>query len=314
MLRLDDFSFKQLRYFLAVAEAGSFRRAADKLDISQPSLTTQIAKLESAMNIQLFERSRVGTQLTPAGRELVQQARNVIEQATSFCHQANSLTGEGTRTYRLGVTPLIGPYLLPLILPEIHNRNTHLKLYVREGVPKELEEELKQAHHDLLLTTLPVNSRELVTAPLFYEPIKLAISQEHPLASKPVITKKDLYDQEVLTIGENHLFNSQVSRICQKLGANLRREYEGTSLATLRHMVVMGMGLAFLPSLYVESEIRDDERVIRVVTVEGLEEYRLHALVWRQNSPDRNLYRNLAQQMRDVIGKNLFDIRMAQAE
>ncbi len=307
MITIDALSIKQLRYFLVVAEAGSFRRAADRIDVTQPSLTAQIANLETSLGLFLFERSRTGVKITPYGRELLIQARRILEEVQSFCNQASSLTGEGTSTYRIGVTPTVGPYLLPIILPKIHADNANLKLYVREGVPRDLENELKEGGHDLILTTLPLTSRELVVAPLFREPLKLAIAQEHPLATKEVITADDLNGEEVLTIGENFLFNRQISQLCDRLGASIRREYEGTSLDTLRHMVVMGMGLAFLPALYVRSEIRDDS-VIRVTDVQGINEFRVHALAWRPNSPDRGLYKNLAEQMKTTIGAFSADV------
>lgn len=297
-------TLRQMQYFVSVAEHGSFRRAANHLNVTQPTLTAQIAALEDVLSITLFERSRSGARLTPAGRELLPHARRTLEESRDFHDLANVLGGESIGTYRLGVTPTLGPYLLPAILPRIHAEFPGLKLYVREAPPASLEEELKEGRHDLILTTLPVLSRELVVQLLFQEPLKLAVAREHRLAKKTHINRLDLAGEEVLTIDEHHLFHRQVAELCEQLGAKIRRDYESTSLDTLRQMVVMGMGLAFLPALYVKSEIRSRD-VLRITDVTGVNMVRRHALVWRPNSPGRNLYQQLAERIRYLSLRHL---------
>lgn len=305
----DRVTLRQLQYFVAVADYGSFRRAADYLAVSQPTLTKQVAVLEKCLGRLLFERSRTGTWLTPTGRELLPSARRVLEEAQGFHDLSSSLAGGGAATYRLGVTPTLGPYLLPFILPAIHAEYAGLKLYVREAPPSDLEEELKNGRHDLVLTTRPVLSSELVVASLFREPLLLAIAREHRLAAKGRIHRADLAGQEMLTIGEHHLFHRQIAQLCEQLGASVRRDYEGTSLDTLRQMVVMGMGMAFLPALYVRSEIRERD-AIRVTQVEGLNVHREHVLAWRPSSPGRVLFRKLADSVREIVDGSLSDVVM----
>lgn len=300
-------TLRQIRYFIAVADHGSFRGAADRLDVTQPALTAQVASLEKLLETQVFERSRAGTSLTSAGRELLPSARRVLEEVRGFGDLAQSLTGGAAGTYRMGVTPTLGPYLLPHILPRIHAEFAGLKLYVREAAPSDLEDDLKNAGHDFILTTQPIMSRELVVASLFREPLKLAIAREHPLASKPRIHRMDLFGEEVLTIGEHHLFHRQITELCERVGASVRRDYEGTSLDTLRQMVVMGMGIAFLPALYVKSEIRERAE-LRVTDVEGIDVYRNHVLAWRPSSPARGLFRDLADRIRDIAATALEDV------
>ena len=303
----DKLSLRQLRYFAAVAEYGSFRQAAFKLDITQPTLSNQISVLEELLGLQLFERSRSGTSTTVEGRELLISARRVIEEAQGFSTQAGSLSGGGVGTYRLGVTPTLGPYLLPHILSPIHSRYKDLKLYVREEAPSDLESGLINSQFDFILSTLPIMSKELVVMPLFREPLKLAITKDHRLASKARINRMDLFGEQVLTISEHHLFHRQISELCEKVGASVRRDYEGTSLDTLRQMVVMGMGMAFLPALYVRSEIRQESE-LRIADVEGVNVVRNHALVWRNTSPARSFYRQLGLEIREIIREKLSDV------
>jgi len=303
---LENLSLKQIRYFTAVAEFGSFRQAAFRLNITQPTLSNQIAAMEKTLGVQLFERTRKGIKPTPQGRELLFSAGRILEEAQGFATQASLLSGGGMGTYRLGVTPTLGPYLLPHILSPIHSRFNDLKLYVREDAPSDLETGLINGQHDLILTTLPIMSTELVVAPLFREPLKLALAKDHRLANKKRINRMDLLGEPVLTISEHHLFHRQITELCERVGAVVRRDYEGTSLDTLRQMVVMGMGISFLPALYVKSEIRG-KKELRVADVEGINVVRNHALVWRNTSPVRNFYRQLAEFIRGVIEKDLSD-------
>ena len=304
MDNLNDISLKQLQYFAAVAEFGSFRQAAFRLGITQPTLSNQIAIMEKALKIQLFERTRKGINVTPQGRELLLSARRVLEEAQGFLSQSAILSGGGIGTFRLGVTPTLGPYLLPHILTPIHNKYSDLKLYVRENAPSELETGLINGQHDLILTTLPIMSSELVVAPLFREPIKLALARDHRLADRLTINREDLLGEPVLTISEHHLFHRQITELCEQVGAHVLRDYEGTSLDTLRQMFVMGMGVAFLPALYAKSEIRNEEE-LRVADVDGINVVRNHALVWRNTSPASSFYRQLSEEIKSMIESNL---------
>lgn len=304
MESLDKVHLKHIRYFIAVADFGSFRQAAFKLNITQPTLSAQISNLEDALGIQLFERSRRGTHITPAGGEVLMSARRVMEEVRALQDRAESYDSTGHGTHRLGVTPTLGPYLLPHILPSIHRHYQRLKLYVREEPPRDLELHLVNGEYDMILSTMPIMSSELVVVPLCREPLKLIVSREHKLASKARINRLDLVGEPILTISEHHLFHRQITDLCERLGAEVRRDYEGSSLDTLRQMVVMGMGSAFLPALYIKSEIRD-ENELRIADVEGVKVMRNHALAWRHSSPNKNFYGQLASEIRDIIQATL---------
>lgn len=293
-------SLRQIAYFKAIGEVGSFRGAAERLGVTQPTLTAQIATLEESLGVKLFERTRSGATPTVAARELIPVCNRIQEEVQSFFDTAHGFTDGETGTYRIGVTPTLGPYLLPQVLPEIHERFQELRLFVREGVPAELSQDLRGAKHDLILSTQPIAELGLEISPLFREPLKLVLPLDHRLAKKEVINRTDLLGEEVLTLDEHHLYHRQINELCQTLGATTRRDFEGTSLDTLRQMVVMGMGVTFLPSLYVASEIRESDP-LRVMDVFGVNMYRDHALAWRSRSPARPLFRRLAQTIRELI-------------
>ena len=204
----------------------------------------------------------------------------------------------------MGVTPTLGPYLLPHVLPELHRKHQTLKLYVREDAPSDLQQELRSGGFDLILSPQPIAGGDFDVEQLFREPLKLVLPSDHRLAGKARVSRSDLFGEEVLTIDEHHLFHRQISELCEDLGATIRRDYEGTSLDTVRQMVVMGMGIAFLPALYVTSEIGESAS-LRVTNVQGVKVNRQHAIAWRSRSPLRGIFRMLAEEIKVIVRKRL---------
>lgn len=300
-------SIKQLEYFLAVARWGSLRRAADELGVSQPTLTAQLARVEQTLLVNLFERTRKGAHLTPAGRRLEPLARRVMESVDELVNAAGDTRGGVAGTYRLGVNATLGPYLLPRILPSLHGLYRDLQLYVREDSVHGLEDGLARSEYDLILTSTPLSHRDTVVEPLIREDIRLVLPAGHALAARERLTGDDLAGQQILTIEQGHLFSRQVEQLCARLGAQIQRDYEGTSLDALRLMVMMGMGMAFLPALYIDSEI-DAESGLAVRELESERIERSHALAWRTTSPARIFYRRLAADMRKILTREVGDV------
>ncbi|MCF6229052.1 MAG: LysR family transcriptional regulator, partial [Planctomycetes bacterium] len=116
-----------------MADSKSFRRAAESLGVSQPTLSSQIYILEKSLKTTLLERSRTGAIVTPAGRELLANARLVLEEVRGLVDQASMMRHGPGGTFKIGVSPTVGPYLLPYILPDLHREYSTLKLYVRES-------------------------------------------------------------------------------------------------------------------------------------------------------------------------------------
>lgn len=300
-------TIRQLQYFVAVADASNFRRASEILQVSQPALTTQITVLETTLGISLFERSRAGTLLSAEGRELLQEARQILMSMQGFMDQASVMATGHKVTYRLGVPPTLGPYLLPNVLPALHSRYHDLKLYVREAPAVVLQRKLVEGEYDLAIVPLPLHVDGLAIEPLFTEPLKFVVPADHKLAARARISPSHLRGEKVLTLEGQHHFHHEIQELCQRLGAHVHRDYEGTSLDTLRQMVVMGVGVAFLPGLYVHSEMHDPE-ALHVSELSGRPLLRQHALVWRVGSPSRVFFREFAACLRGIIRERLGDV------
>lgn len=308
-MALETPTIKQLEYFVGLAEATSFRRAAERLNISQPTLTAQIYNLEKVLNLTLVERSRNGTTLTPAGRDLLVNARQVIEEMCGLMDQAAMINSGPGGTFRMGVSPTSGPYLLPHILPGLHQAYSSLKLYVRENMPKTLELDLLEGRLDLVLIPKPFDNSSLTSEVLFHEPMQLVIPEDHELSKLKKIKPHHIRGQTILTLLEQYSSYHQTESLCAELGANIARDYEGSSLDALRQMVMMRMGLTFLPTLYIHSEIHQPQG-LNVREVEQIKLYRTHALAWRRNSPNRGFYKQLAELIRSLVKSQLSEVKL----
>ncbi len=302
----SDITLKQLRYYITAAGHSSFRRAARELKISQPSLSVQLQKLEELLGVELFERKRGGTSLTPLGRELLKQAQLTIAAAGVLVETANYATKGPYGTFSLGTSPTLGPYALPWILPQVHEEHSGVKFFVREEVPDNLAAGLYSNRYDLIFTTLPLKEDEITVMPLFREPIYLVMNRNHPLARHNIINADQLAGEEILTIEEHHLLYRQVEDLSKKFNAKLLRDYEGTSLDSIRQMVYMEMGAAFLPALYIRSEIRG-RKELAVLQIKGESISRVHALAWRNSSPLRNFFPMLGTFFREELKKQFGD-------
>lgn len=304
-------TIKQLEYFVAVAKSSNFRKAAQKLQVSQPTLTLQIAAMEEEMGIQLFDRSRAGTLLAPAGRDLLPLARDILEHYQQLTDIAEGRGSELAGTFRMGVSPTIGPILLPKVLPQLHKRYPGLQLHVREDIPKQLEAGLEEGKYDIILTVLPMHAGDNKIRPLFTEPLKVVVPAEHPLATKQKLHGRDLLQQPVLSIDETHHMHKQIMGLCDRYGARLLRQYECNSLSAMRLMLLMGMGIAILPALFIQADLGKSDNV-RVFALEDEPLTRTHIAMWRKNSSARNLFQMLSFEIKaiamDVFGGLLEEV------
>lgn len=298
-------SIRQLEYFANIAMSSNFRKAAQKLNISQPTLTSQIASLEAALGVKLFERSRAGTLLSPAGRELLPMVRQLLEQFQQVMDLANNSNKELGGTFKIGVSPTIGPYLFSKVLIELHRRYPSLQLHVREGVPQELEKGLDKGDYDFILTMLPMHSSENRVRPLFIEPIFIVLSQDHPLAAKEVLEGKDLYNQEVLTMDARHHLHRLIANICERYTAHAQQKFASNSLNTLKQMVIMNMGIAFMPGLYINARITEDDK-LKVLSLKDEKINRTHVASWRKNAPSRHLFQKISYDIK-AIAMDIFE-------
>lgn len=272
-------TIRQLTYLVALAEHGSFTRGAAACDVSQPSFSQAIGQLETLLGGRVVERGGRPL-LTPLGRDAVAAARRVLGEAAAFAALADRRDGQMGGTIRLGVSPTLGPYVLPQLVARLHATHPALKVHVREGMPETLLEQLTEGRHDVALLQLPVDDRNFHVERLFREPLYLAMAADDPLSAVTEIRNEHLAGRGLLTMQPEYRMSIQAAALADAAGAHILRDYEGTSLDAVRQMAGMGMGLALLPDLYCRQEIRDDGDVI-VRPFAGGRHYRDIGLIWR---------------------------------
>lgn len=286
-------TLRQLEYLVALADLKHFGRAAQACHVSQPSLSQQLRALEQRLGTLLVERNQTSVDLTPVGREIAARARAVlvaVEDMRDFARRAD----EGIAgTIRLGVTPTLGPYLMSDVIASLHSDQPALRLYIREGIPDELALELTRGQLDMLLGPLPIAGGTLTVEPLFREGLHLVAALDHPLARKPGLRQGDLRGAPVLSLDPAHHLHRQVAAACAELGMDLQRNYEGTSLDSLRQMAATGLALTMLPELYIRSEVGGTAGV-KVLDVDGWQPMRSIAAAWRAGAAYADAYRRIA--------------------
>lgn len=293
-------SIKQLEYFVAIARASNFRKAAVKLGLSQPTLTLQIVELESLLGVQLFDRSRAGTLLTPAGRNLLPLAREILEQFQQLTDLSEiGKDPELTGTFHMGVSPTIGPSLLPTVFPVLHERYPGLQLHVTEHLPGVLETGLESGDFDLILAVLPMQTGRLRMRPLFSERLKIVMHVEHPLARKQRLRGRDLHQQDIIGLNQQLHLQKQIQALCDRYGAHSLKEIEANSLSTLRLMVLMNMGIAILPELYLQTVMAGEER-LKSFSLEDEPLVRTHVAMWRKQASARQQFQKLSFEIKTI--------------
>ncbi len=303
--RSQDITLRQLRYLVALGSGGGFRKGADLAGISQPAFSAQIKLLETNLNVKVAERGNGSFAMTPLGRELISSAVDILDRVDGLVRMTES--GPLTGVLRLGVKATLGPYLLPGVVRHLHQTHPSLRLFIREGPPVDLERELTDGLHDVVLAQLPLGSGDVQSVRLFREGLYLAVAADHPFAGRETFEPADLAGLDVLTLSPRYHLHDQVLRLCEENGARLRRDYEGTSLDALRQMVGMGLGVTFLPALYVGSEVRDTGDVA-VLKPKRVQLARSVGLAWRNGSSLVEAYGAIGEAVRQVLGEGTFGI------
>ncbi|MGF1550499.1 MAG: hydrogen peroxide-inducible genes activator [Sphingomonadaceae bacterium] len=286
-------TLRQFEYLVALADQRHFGRAAQTANVSQPTLSQQLRALETRLGVRLVERGRNKAELTPVGREVAARARKLIVAVRDIRDLARRAQDKLAGTLRFGVTPTLGPYLMPAIVARLHREQPDLRLYIREGIPDAQALELARGELDMLLGPLPIEGAGIETEPLFREPLFLVAPPDHPLSGRSRLGLADLAGAPVLSLDRRHHFHRQVAGLCAEHGMEILRDYEGTSLDAIRQMVASGLGLAVLPDLYLRSEV-GGEGGIRVLGIEGWKATRSIAAAWRSGAAYAAAYRAVA--------------------
>jgi LysR family hydrogen peroxide-inducible transcriptional activator len=292
------FSLRQLQYAIAVAESLSFRRAAQLCHVSQPSLSAQIAELEAALGVMLFERDRRRVLVTAAGKQVLERARRLLVEADDLAGAARRAADPLAGTLRIGVIPTISPYLLPSTTPVLRAAYPRLACVWVEDKTAALARALEDGALDAALLALEAEIGEVEHEIVAEDPFVLATRGGDPLGKKSSPAKPgELREARVLLLDDGHCFREQALAYCSSVRAQ-ELEFRATSLTTLTQMVAGGMGVTLLPKLAVPTEAERAGLEIRAFARPV--PHRTIALVWRKRSPLGDALKKIAGTIREA--------------
>ena len=290
------FSLRQLEYAVAVADTLNFRKAAERCNVSQPSLSAQLAEMERAIGVRLFERDRRRVIVTRHGSDVIARARELLHHADDVELSARSAADPFAGTMRIGIIPTVSPYLLPRVAPKLRRDYPRLQVLWREEKTAALSEQLESGGLDAMLVAKEAHLGDVDVAVVAQDRFVLAAARTHPLMhDRRPLRAAALRGEDVLLLEDGHCLRDQALAICSRANAH-ELEFRATSLATLVQMVAGGDAVTLLPELAVNVEGRGLE--LRKFAEPA--PHRTIVLAWRSSSPLRDALRKIAATLRSA--------------
>lgn len=295
----------ELRYVVALCETGNFRKAADHCNVSQPTLSIAIKKLEKELGISLFERYRNRVSTTPIGERFVAQAHTVLQETNNLSRLAEFGKNPLGAMLSIGAIYTIGPYLFPQLVSRLHKLAPDMPLFIEESYTAVLRKKLVSGELDAIFIALPFTETEVLTKPIYEEPFVVLMPAKHTLAKEEKIDPGALAAHRVLLLGEGHCFRDQVLEACPGLEDAIKANYssgeamlEGGSLETIKHMVASGLGVTVLPHSAAQTMQYADKALV-VKPFKGKAPTRTVALAWRVSYPRHQVIDLLTNALKD---------------
>lgn len=285
---------RQLRCFVAVAEAGGFTRAAERLGVAQPSLSQQIRRLEDGLGAPLFDRLARGVALTETGRALLPRARRILAEVRDAESRLVEEVSSGAVEIRVGAIPTMAPYLLPGAVARLRRALPRAQCALREDLTERLVESLIDNELDCALVSAPIE-HELIDLEILGEEDMLVVAPAgHPLAEADAVTLRSLRDLPTVTLHEMHCLGRQITGFCAAKRLDRRVVCRSTQIATLLEFVRLGMGVSIVPRMACAPA-----RGLRYLPFRARPPRRRIALAWRRDRSRPQGAQRLAACLRD---------------
>jgi LysR family hydrogen peroxide-inducible transcriptional activator len=244
----------QLEYFVAVAETGSFSRAAERCNVAQPSLSQQIMKLEGEIGHPLFDRLGRKNILTDAGRLLLPRARKILGELQDIRFELHTEIQDGLGTLAVGFIPTIAPFVLPRVIHRFYREFPNATLEVYEGLTDDLIQKIIAAELDVGITSLPIKNKLIQTEELLTEPLLLASSRKYDIAAHTTIRVREMENFPFIALSEMHCLGEQVQSFCYQQDVDLNIVCHTAQLTTVQKCVALDLGVSLVPQALVVSD------------------------------------------------------------
>lgn len=248
--------FHQLRYVCAIAETGSFSRAAERCHVAQPSLSQQVLKLEEDLGSRLFDRLGRSVRLTEAGRAFLPHARSILHQMEAARTGVEDKRKDVRGSVSVGVIPTIAPYLMPQYVAAFSKKYTDARLRIIEETTPILVESLRNLSIDVAILSLPLRHKEFEIFSLRTEPLYAVLPKDHARAGAKSVSLRELREEQFVMLRDGHCFRDVSVAACTRAKVNPKIAFESGQFSSLLGMVAAGVGVSLVPKMAVDKSAR----------------------------------------------------------
>jgi len=288
-------TLKQLRYLCAVAQSLHFGKAAKACFVTQSTLSAGINELEQTLGAALLERSNKQVLITDIGQKIIARSQHILSDIEALKEDAVRAQTPLSNPVRIGIIPTIAPFILPRVLPTLHQDFPELQLLIREDLSENLANLLLQGELDVLLLALPYPVNNTTSYHLFNDPFVLAYPTGHPLGKVKRLRTRDLQGQDILLLENGHCLRDHALEACKLQSSQLSLAFEATSLHTIVPMVANGVGVSLLPEMAINEGILSGTQNVSTKEFSERGVWREVGLLWRAKSPRDSEYRLLGE-------------------
>ncbi len=255
----------QLKYCIAVAEYKNFTLAAEKIFVTQPTLSMQVHKLEEELGTKIFDRSKKPIQITEVGEKIIEQAKNIVAESTRMSDVVAQEKGMVSGIIKIGIIPTVMPTLLPMFLTNLIRKYPKLFLEIEELSTQRIIEKLENGQLDMAIAATPLSHKTIKEKPLYYEPFMAYVPGNTQLQNKEKVSVTDLINQKLLLLQDGHCFRDSVLNICKRNDQHSDANFNihSGSFETLIQLANEGMGITLLPYLNTLNMRRENQKHLR---------------------------------------------------
>lgn len=264
-IKLDKtMTLQQLEYIMAVYRLRHFAKAADYCDVTQPTLSSMIQKLEDELGMKIFDRKRQPIQPTKAGMKVIEEAWKVLSRAKKLRQTVEEEKQTLTGTFEVGVLPTIAPYLIPHFFPQLMNEHPEMDVRITEMKTEDMCRAVRRGDIDAGILARVGGLEGMDCMPLYHEQFLAYVAEDDPLFSKEFIRPSDLSGEYLWLLDEGHCFRDQLVKFCHlKSAARSKKSYNLGSIETFMRIVENGKGVTFIPQLALSQLTDGQKRLVR---------------------------------------------------
>lgn len=302
----------QLEYLVAVDKHRHFGKAAKECNVSQPTLSMQLQKMEEEYEMVFFDRTKQPILPTHQAIPIIEQAKTILREHAKLKHLTHLEAGELTGDFHLALIPTVAPYLLHRFIGNFATAHPKLNLTISEMTTAEIIKALDRDEIDAGILATPLSNASLDERPLYYEPFYVFTSKNHPLAKAKSVEEEDLPAKDIWLLAEGHCMRNQVVKLCsmKKTAAVFNNvQFESGSLETIIHLIDQGYGYTLLPALAADALLAKQHPMLKAFKKDI--PTREISLVFQRSQYKKSILKALQEEIRQHLPKSVHLKRQA---